>query len=380
MDIKQDIPVESGFWSALVCPETRQSLVLKTLKAAEAEAKCVFIAREPALNSRGELVAPIGITSTVMLRRDHQAAYPIVDGVPILLAPEMLVPAGVKHTVDLLLPRYAEAYEEMSHYNLAAAKEAEQIKNTDAYRSIAKVFQAPQAVQANFPYPAEIWLDAIYDSVTQMEAYEHLMPIAGNQMAQLGGKGIHAVKFLLAGASVAWSITPMLGEIKCAIALAREFNVEGRLYGVVGIAEEIPLAASVLDGIFSGGCLHHMQTDLALPEAARVLKTGGRFAANDPWRTPFYAIGTRIFGKREEGVYCQPLTKGRLAVLPAAFPTARYIQHGSIFRYPLLALSKFGIKSGLNFAYRMTKIDDAISSIIPGLRKWGSSVVVLGKK
>jgi uncharacterized protein YbaR (Trm112 family)/SAM-dependent methyltransferase len=380
MEIKQDIQIESGFWSTLVCPETRQPLVLKTLKVAEAEAKRTFIAREHAVNSRGELVAPIGITPTVMLRQDHEAAYPIVDGVPILLAPEMLVPAGVKRAVDLLLPRYAEAYEEMSHYNLAAAMEAERIKNTDAYQSIAKIYQAPQAVQVNFPYPAEIWLDAVYDSVTQMEAYEHLLPITGNQMAQLGGKGIHAVKFLLAGASAAWAITPMLGEIKCAIALAREFKVDGQLFGVVGIAEEIPLAAGVLDGIFSGGCLHHMQTDLALPEAARVLKSGGRFAANDPWRTPFYAIGTRIFGKREEGVYCQPLTKSRLAVLPVAFPTARYIQHGSIFRYPLLALSKFGIKSGLNFAYRMTKIDDALTSIIPGLRSWGSSVVVLGKK
>jgi len=380
MTITQKIPVESAFWSRLICPQNKQPLDLMSLQQADAAAGGTLTARAPAINTRGEMISAVGRTPFVLLRQDRKAAYPVMDGIPVLLIPEMLTLPETRPTVNLLLPQYAEAYEEMTHYNHAADQESLKIETTDAFQAVLRIHQASPEVRAKFPYPPETWLDAIYDSATQMDAYEYLTPIAGKKMLQLGGKGIHAVKFLLAGAAESWAITPMIGEIKCAIALAKAFNQEKGLFGVVGIAEEIPLVAENLDGIFSGGCLHHMQTQLALPDAARVLKKGGRFAANDPWRTPFYAIGTRIFGKREKGVFCQPLTQNRLSALASAFHTSCYIQHGSLFRYPLLALSKFGIRSGLKFVYRATKVDDAISTLIPGLRRWGSSVVVLGEK
>ncbi len=43
-----------------------------------------------------------------------------------------------------------------------------------------------------------------------------------------------------------------------------------------------------------------MTTEVAMPEIARVLKPGGKFACNDPWRAPLYGIGTKILGKREK--------------------------------------------------------------------------------
>ena len=104
------------------------------------------------------------------------------------------------------------------------------------------------------------------------------------------------MKWLLAGAAEAWVMTPMLGEVYCSIALAKEAGVVDRLRCVVGVAEEIPLAGDMFDAIYSGGCVHHMTTELAMPEIARVLKSGGRFASADPWRAPLHSIGKKFLG------------------------------------------------------------------------------------
>src|SRR5690606_33674889 len=117
----------------------------------------------------------------------------------------------------------------------------------------------------------------------------------------------------LGGAAEAWVVTPMLGEIRCAMALAEAAGVSDRLRSAVAVGEELPFAAESFDGIYCGGCLHHMQTEIALPEISRVLAPGGAFAAVEPWRAPLYAIGTRIFGKRERGAFCRPLTRERVA-------------------------------------------------------------------
>ena len=138
-------------------------------------------------------------------------------------------------------------------------------------------------------------------------------------------------------------MTPMLGEIYCSIALAKEAGVLDRLRCVVGVAEEIPIADNMFDAVYSGGCVHHMTTELAMPEIARVLKPGGRFSSMDPWRAPFYAIGTKILGKREVNVFCRPLTRARVAPLFTSFREAKKEQYGTLTRYPVLALCKFGI-------------------------------------
>lgn len=119
---------------------------------------------------------------------------------------------------------------------------------------------------------------------------------------------------------------------------------------------------------------------LALSECARVLRVGGRFSAGEPWKAPLHTIGTNVFGKREPSVHCKPLTKKRIESLYTTFPKACTRQHGTLFRYPLLAMSKLGINTSLQTAWCINCVDDALCSLVPGLRSWGSSIAVLGEK
>jgi len=364
----------------LVCPQTKMSLELCDISDAEGRIGRRLDARRESANSKGVSSPPFGRTEWVLLRQDGACAYPVVDGVPILLVPEALRPDGASLDVDLCLPQYAEAYDEMGFYNEEARKESLSIEQSESFRIVQMCAQRAHDAMSSFPAPAEVWIDGVYDSAAQADAYRGLAPLPGKRLMQLGGKGIHAVKLLLGGAAETWSVTPMLGEALCGRALGATVGVSGKLRQVVAVAEELPFPDAMFDGIYSGGCLHHMQTPIALPEIARVLNAGGAFVAVEPWRAPLYALGTRLFGKREAGAYCRPLTPERLAPLGRAFSTSRVIHHGALTRYPLLALDKLGVRSGLDLVQRLTSIDDAISDWVPGLRAAGSSIVVHGIK
>jgi SAM-dependent methyltransferase len=364
----------------LVCPQTKLSLSLYRIDAAEARIGGGLQARPDCTNSKGVVCPPVGRSEWVLLRSDEACAYPVVDGVPILLAPEMLLAGRAVHAVDLCLPQYAEAYDEMGFYNEEARRESLDIERSEGFQIVHQCAQAAATPHAAFPAPSRVWIDAVYDSLAQIDAYQRLTPLPGRRLMQLGGKGIHAVKLLLAGADQAWSVTPMLGEALCGRALGEKVGVGDRLHPVVAVAEELPFSDGVFDGIYSGGCLHHMQTPIALPEISRVLRTGGGFVAVDPWRAPLYALGTRLLGKREAGAYCRPLTPERVSPLATSFGASEVIHHGALTRYLFLALDKLGLKSGLTLVLRATRLDDAVSALIPALRSSGSSVVVHGIK
>jgi uncharacterized protein YbaR (Trm112 family) len=364
----------------LVCPETKLPLELCSLEEAERQIGNVLVPRAEALTAKNKTSKPFGRSSQVLLREDLEGAYPIVDDVPILLIPEMLTPSDRMRQIDLCQLQYAESYEEMDFYNDYAINEAKQLKNSFDFASIAPILTVPKESIPSFPHPKEIWIEAIYDCAAQWDAYEYLSPISEKRVVQLGGKGTHAVKLLLAGASEAWIITPMLGEAVYARALAEEFGVADKLRCVVGVAEELPVADGSIDLFFLGGCLHHMQTHLAFPEVKRVLCDGGRFAAIEPWKAPLYTLGTKILGKREPSVYCKPLTAERLEPVKQLFEKYQIVQHGTLTRYPLLALNKFGINSSLSVVWHANQVDDAVSSLIPGMREMGSSIVVLCEK
>jgi SAM-dependent methyltransferase len=224
------------------------------------------------------------VTEKALLRADGRGAYPVVDGIPILLAPEMLVGQAGADLIDTDQDPYREAYEEMAFYNAVAADAHSDVSHSDAYEVVSRVVDA-----GDFPGPE--WLDATYDLASQADAYDFMSPMADMSALQLGGSGIHAVKFLLAGASESWLLTPMLGEAVFARELAAAFGVETRFRSVVGIAEEIPFRNKSFDRVYSGGCIHHTITDRAFPEIRRVLDIGGKFAAIEPWRAPGYQAG-----------------------------------------------------------------------------------------
>jgi SAM-dependent methyltransferase/uncharacterized protein YbaR (Trm112 family) len=363
----------------LVCPESREHLSLADLEDVEQRTGATFVAR-PA--------TPFGRTRTVLVRADDACAYPVLDeGIPVLLVPEMLVPHGREREFDLSSPQYAEAYEEMAHYDAVAESDRrvaeasglpELERSSHALRSIASIASLPPDARRSFPSPVDVWIDAPYDGLAQQEAYRHLAPIAGKVVMQLGGTGLHAVKFLLGGAAEATVVSPMPGELLFAWHLAERYGVLQRLRLVVAVGEELPFADASFDAIFSGGSVHHTETALALPECARVLRSGGRFAAIDPWRAPLYAFGTRVLGKREVDVHCRPLTPARVAPIFDAFEPAHVVQHGTFTRYPMIALGKFGVIPSLRLLRRVAQFDDTLASALR-LRRFGSSVALLGE-
>jgi uncharacterized protein YbaR (Trm112 family) len=369
-----------------VCPLTHSPLASVPLEIARAR-----IARGEPLATRyhdGHRRAPIGETPQVLLRADDRAAYPIVDSVPILLPPEVLTDPRAQLRFDLQSSHYAEAYNEMQFYDAASSVVAEQI------HTIASLAQSPDedlqvigrqhsvsdAERAAFPYPRERWLVARMDLGSEWDCYTHLAPMRTKHILQLGGRGSAAMRMLLAGAERATLLTPMLEEAEFALKLARLLDVSERFSCFVGIAEEIPLLTASVDGAFSGGCVHHMTTALAFPEIARVLRPGGRFAAVEPWRAPMYALGTWVFGKREANPYCRPLTRERVAPLFDAFAQAQCVQHGTLTRYPMLAMEKLGAHFALETAWNVGRFDDRLCSLIPGMRRLGSGVALLASK
>jgi uncharacterized protein YbaR (Trm112 family) len=357
----------------LACPLTGLRLREATLEAAEAEA-CE--GQKFTVRSGGP--QPLGRTPTVLLREDGRAAYPVISGIPVLLAPEQLAPPDAAHpALDLRAPQYAEAYEEMDFYNAVAQHQAGALASADLPR-LSRITELSEAELRRFPEPAALWLDATYETTAQWDAYRHLAPVAGTRILQLGGKGEQAVEFLLAGAAEAWVVSPMVGELLHAAALARRFGVEDRLRCAAGVAEELPLRTAVLDRIW-GKSMHHTVEELSYPQCARALRAGGRMAAVEPWRALLYSVGTHALGKREREVHCRPLTDERVQPFLEAFPSARVVHHGPILRYPLLALEKFGVKLSLRASWRVARVDDRLGSLLPGFRNAGSCATLLAE-
>jgi SAM-dependent methyltransferase/uncharacterized protein YbaR (Trm112 family) len=352
----------------LVCPETKVPLRLATLEEAG-----------PLAAPHGQGLTAVGPTPTVLLREDGAGAYPVVDdGIPVLRAPEMLVPGDVGRRVDVRRPQYAEAYEEMEHYDRTARDEAASVASSRAALDLGPLAGMTEEQRMAFPRPVERWLDAKYELAAQFDAFSHLAPMTGRSVLQIGGRGLHAVRFLLAGAAEAWVASPMVGELVFAQALAKECGVADRLHCVAALAEELPFRDGTFDAVYSQGCVHHWLMPLALPECARVLRPGGKFAAVEPWRGPLYGLGTKILGKRDPKVRCVVLTQDRIQEPLESLGDARIVHHGALSRYPLLALWKAGVKPRRSTVWRIGRWDDALTHRLPRLRETGSSVAILG--
>ena len=338
--------------ATLRCPET--GLPLRQMSLIEAE--------RIAGPLHARLGAPSARPKQVLLRSDDKAAYPLIEDVPILMTPEML--SYGSRVFDLRDARWGEAYDEMDFYNQSAL---------DMEQSISDRVRDLSAMRGQ-PVWSVSWIDGAYDGTSELEALEHLGDPEGTVLLQLGGKGVHAAKALLAGARQVWLITPMLSEALYALALADGLGVRDRLQVAVGIAEQIPLADETFDAIYAGGCLHHMATGYAAPEIYRVLKPGGRFAAIEPWQTLLHKYGTRLIGKREPNAYCSPLTMDRLQPVQDTFKNMEVRQHGPVLRYLSLALQKLTRRSiRPQTGLWLTRIDDKL----PIPRRFGGSAAVL---
>jgi uncharacterized protein YbaR (Trm112 family)/SAM-dependent methyltransferase len=376
---------DAGIAKHLVCPVTRQPLSVVSLQQARAR-----IAGGAPLAARVQTTpaAPTGETDPVLLRADDCAAYPIVAGIPVLLAPEVLVHPQHVQGFDLSAPQYAEAYLEMAFYNDIGFREAETLRRTgslvafnndETMQHLERLRLRPAQERASFPEPPNVWLHARMDLQSEWDCYRHIAPVKDQRVLQLGGSGKALQALLLAGAAEALLLTPMMGEAQAATETAKLIGVADRFRCLIAVAEEIPLADSSVDIAWSGGCVHHMRTEIAFPEIARILRPGGRFAAIEPWLAPFYRVGTRLLGKREDNPFCSPITAERAAPLFDAFAEARCELHGTLTRYPMLGLQKFGLDTPLERAWRIGRADDRLCSLL-GLRRFGSGVALLARK
>jgi uncharacterized protein YbaR (Trm112 family) len=359
----------------LACPRSHERLTVGT----EAGVALSPIART------GTPAPRFDLTTLAAYTGDRRRAYPIAEGFPALLWPEVHG-APATEVADLGHRNYAEAYAEMEHYNPTSRARAEAIRDSDAYATVQRILAMPSAANT-FPEPLEIWLDAVHDTGAQGDCYRFLAPLTGKTFLQLGGDGRHAVKAVMAGATNGILVTPMIGEAVFAWTLAGIAGVQARFSCVLGVGEEIPLVDNSIDAMYSPGCLHHMALETALPEIRRVLKPGGRFCGHEPWRAPLYAVGTSVFGKREHGlldrgksIYCQPFTSERLQPLGRVFPKHVIANHGPLLRYPLIALNKFGLRLSLPTMIALAKVDDRVGGAIGLGGKWGGSVMIGGEK
>lgn len=317
-----------------------------------------------------------------MLANDSSLAYPVVEGIPVLLGPERLVPSAVAsnlESIDLSEPEYREAYEEMAFYN----ESADESSYDFIMGALARHRDQVPSVASTFPHPARLWVDATHDSLTQLEAYAHLAPVRGKRALQIGGRGSHAVKMLLAGAQSAILVTPMLAEAQYATGLAAEWGVRDDFLAVVGIGEELPLADGSIDLAYSGGCYHHMRFNRLGAQLHRVLAAEGRFAGTDPSATLLHSVGTKLLGKREVSVNCRPVTPQRLVKLRRYFPDAWASHHGLLLRYFFLGLEKLTRERFTPSVPAMIKVmrfDDFIGRIVAPLGIRGGSVAIGGVK
>jgi SAM-dependent methyltransferase len=355
----------------LTCPSTGQDVVPDETGRARPR----FVA--PTASRYADLA--MKSNEPMLIRADELVAYPSVDDISLLLPSEAWHRAGQRDgDADRKGHAPLTIDAETSHYDRAAANESANVEMSSAFATIAPALRnLTRIAPGDFPDPHTVWIDALHDGIAQYEAYSFLRPLAGQRVLQIGGKGTHAIKFLLAGAAEAWLVTPMLGEAVLARSLADAAGVGSRLNAVVGAGEHLPYPDSTFAAAYSGGSLHHMDVALAMSEVSRVLVPRGRFAAVDPWRTPLHGIGTRIFGKRERGVDCRPLSSSRVDASSAPMLDIRISKHGAIARYLLIVADKLGYRMSARDAWRTAHLDDRAADRL-GIRNiLGSSAAVL---
>ena len=82
MPLELDMASLTASAAIFTCPQTK--LPLRAMSLEQAQAALGSTNLVPRSNAEPE---PFGVTSTLMVRSDNACAYPVVDGIPILLAP-----------------------------------------------------------------------------------------------------------------------------------------------------------------------------------------------------------------------------------------------------------------------------------------------------
>ena len=292
--------------------------------------------------------------------------------------------AGMKSERPARSPSLRES--DLAFYGSESERLAARLRTIDGLHELDRLADAPETLfrlrgmaeyhNRNFPRPRQLWSLSKFDAPAEWDCLKFLAPLEGKRIAQIGGTGAWAIAFALAGASEAWLISPFQSELEAGLEIARLARVH--LHVQLCPAERLTFEDAYFDAIFAPGCAHHFDTEEAFPEIQRALRVGGKFAAIDPWRTPVYNLGIRVFGKRERGVQCVPLDSRRMAPFYRSFPGAQVRHHGTFTRYILILLERFvGLSDSL--VWYTLRFDDAVATVL-GCRNFGSGVALLGQR
>ncbi len=314
--------------------------------------------------------------SEVMLRSDALVAYPCIGAHPVLMSPEALTPHGEGTRCDMSEPRFSEAYRDRRYYADLIDREHPDLGHDATIAQLCRLDETLGASRQGLPFPVERWMERSTTVGAAVHAYEHLAPAAGARFLQIGGRGTHAIKFLLAGAGRAVVVSPVVDELDLALLAADRVGVADRLATVCALAEQLPLPDSSVDLVFSGSSIHHTVTDEAFPEIARVMSPGGRFASIDVFRSPLYRIGTRVFGRATRGAGCRPLDDDRLGPALAAFDDVELAWHGRLARYPIAVLARARLLPSVRVLWQLERAERAVHRVLPSIDRLASLVVV----
>lgn len=306
----------------------------------------------------------------------------MIDGIPILLSPEMWLAEGASSEeagTDPHHQRYAEAYEEMSFYTAWTGVGDDSLARAEKSLRLRMNVQDDRAAPQWAPVRGQRGGNT---AGAVAAAYQHLGPFAAPgafvTCLQIGGRGTHALNFLVAGADRATLVSPVLAELQFSRELAASVGLDHRLDVVCGIAEELPFADAVFDRVYSGSSIHHTVTAESFPEISRVMAGGARFASVDIWRAPLYNIGVKLFGRATPGIRCKPMDEARLEPARGSFDDVSITMHGALARYPLAVLSRMGAKPSAAWARRLAEAEDSLAQRFDIVARQASLVLVRG--
>lgn len=280
-------------------------------------------------------------------------------------------------------PRSRES--DLAFYGSESERLAARLRTIEGFHGLDRLGDAPDVLfrlrsmaeyrERNFPNPRQTWSLSKFDCRSEWDCLKFLGPLHGKRIAQIGGSGAWAVAFALAGASESWLISPFQPELEAGLEIARLARVGLRVQ--LCPAENLEFENDYFDAIFAPACAHHFATEKAFPEIQRVLRANGKFAAFDPWMTPIYRLGVRVFGKRERDVHCVPLDSERVIPFFRSFPGAQIRHHGTFTRYLLILLDRF-VRLPDSLVWSVLRFDDGIATVL-GCRDVGSGVALLAQ-
>ena len=234
-----------------------------------------------------------------------------------------------------------------------------------------------------FPHSTKLWIDSVGNPITQITAYNWLVPIKGVMFMQLGSSGSHAIKALIAGAHRAILLTPSAQEGRVAREIAEYLGIVHKLDVVVGIGEQLPFDSGSVDRIYGGGTLHHVHLDNGLAELARVLAPGGRAAFVEPRLNFIYRFLeiTKIRElAREPGAQCYPLKVSEVLAVACGFNAVRCELSGGPARYAIVGLNRIlGLNVSLSVSVAMQSFETKVLSVLRLKSLLGSLAVLLEK-